>query len=113
MNMEYVLKSRLRLENLWGFSKNSNTSPFKGPLYQEWPTHPSDEVLYVVMWEGADGSDCSDQAFWEGVFALNALHNIPHTGTHQGSECVHMLQTAWNKHVLDTHDIAEYTCPQG
>jgi hypothetical protein len=46
------------------------------------------------MWEGADGSDGSDQAFGEGVFALNALHNIPHAGTHQGSECVHMLQTA-------------------
>lgn len=64
---------------------------------QQQPTHPSDEVLYVVMWEGADGSDCSNQAFGERVFALNALHNVPHTGAHQGSGHAHMLQTAWNK----------------
>lgn len=63
MSMECVLKSRLQLKHLWQFSRDSPTSPFKGLLYQEWATHPSDEVLYVVMWEGADGSDCSDQAF--------------------------------------------------
>lgn len=45
-------------------------------------TYLTDEILHVVMWERADGCDGADEPLGQGVFTLDALHDVPHSRAH-------------------------------
>lgn len=40
------------------------------------------QVLHIIVWERANGCDCSDKPFRKGVFTLNTLHDVPHSRAH-------------------------------
>lgn len=42
----------------------------------------ANQILHIVMWEWADGCDGADEPLRQGVFTLNALHDVPHSRAH-------------------------------
>lgn len=48
------------------------------------------------MWKGSDGCYSPDQAFRQRIFALNALHDVPHTGIQIPRVILHALDCLEN-----------------
>ncbi len=45
-------------------------------------THPAYKIFHIIVWEGANGSYGSNEPFRQWVFALNTLHDVPHSRAH-------------------------------